>query len=192
MDENTSNIPGMDQGRGGPAQNNAACQNNAPPQASGAAQNVMPQAGIPQQGPPQGASTAQGMSGYNILNSNQGQNSAPGINQGVNNQQWYNGGISTNQPMNNELLNTTAYRGSMQSILAQNVGQRVIVDFLIGTTNMVRKEGILYAVGVSYLTLYNPRDETYVVCDLYAIQFVTFLNDTSRRASSSKSSFKLV
>ena len=67
------------------------------------------------------------------------------------------------------------YQGSLQQILADNVGNRVIVDFLVGSSNIVRKEGILYLVGVSYIVLYESRNDTYVVCNLYAIEFVTFL-----------------
>ena len=39
----------------------------------------------------------------------------------------------------------------------------------------MRKEGVLYLVGVSYIVLYESRSDTYVVCNLYAIEFVTFL-----------------
>lgn len=67
------------------------------------------------------------------------------------------------------------YQGSLQQILADNVGNRVIVDFLVGSSNIVQKEGVLYLVGVSYIVLYESRSDTYVVCNLYAIEFVTFL-----------------
>lgn len=101
------------------------------------------------------------------------------------------GDVSSRQEANDELINTIGYRGSMQSILSQNVGEYVIIDFLIGTQNMVRKEGILYAVGISYVTLYNRREDTYTVCDLYAIQFVTFPNPV-KRSSGSRGSLKMI
>ncbi len=101
------------------------------------------------------------------------------------------GGVSSGQAANDELINTIGYRGSMQSILSQNVGEYAIIDFLIGTQNIVRKEGVLYAVGISYVTLYNRREDTYTVCDLYAIQFVTFPNPV-RRSSGSRSSLKMI
>ncbi|GEM_PF-4440984 len=75
------------------------------------------------------------------------------------------------------------YQGSLQQILADNVGNRVIVDFLVGSSNIVRKEGILYLVGVSYIVLYESRNDTYVVCNLYAIEFVTFLPVGSSNSS---------
>ena len=74
--------------------------------------------------------------------------------------------------------NSVAYQGAMQQILSENTGELVSVDFLIGTQETVTKRGILYAVGVSYIVLYNPENDTYVVCDLFAIKFVTFYNST--------------
>ena len=65
-------------------------------------------------------------------------------------------------------------RGSMQQILSENLGQFVVCEFLIGTQAMTRKEGILYSVGRSYLTLYEEVNMNYVVCDIFSIKFVTF------------------
>ena len=45
--------------------------------------------------------------------------------------------------------------GSMQYILAENIGQFVVIEFLIGTEQIVRKQGMLYHVGRSYVTLYD-------------------------------------
>ena len=41
----------------------------------------------------------------------------------------------------------------MQAILAQNIGEYVVIEFLIGTENIVRKQGMLYFVGRSFVTL---------------------------------------
>lgn len=78
----------------------------------------------------------------------------------------------------NYFENSVAYQGAMQQILSENTGELVSVDFLIGTQETVTRRGILYAVGVSYIVLYNPENDTYVVCDLFAIKFVTFYNTT--------------
>ena len=75
---------------------------------------------------------------------------------------------------NLEMTQSPAYPGSWQQVLRNNEGQYCIIDFLIGTENLVRKEGILYDVGGSFIVLYEPRSGNYVVCDLYAIKFVTF------------------
>ncbi len=73
-----------------------------------------------------------------------------------------------------------AYQGSMQQILGDNLGQFVVVEFLIGTNNMTTKEGILYAVGRSYVTLFDERNQTYVVCDIFSVKFVTFFQPGRR------------
>ena len=78
-----------------------------------------------------------------------------------------------------DLLSEETYRGSIQQILSDNTGKRVVVDFLVGSTNIVRKEGILYMVGLSYIVLFDDRNGTYTVCNLYSIEFVTFLNSNA-------------
>lgn len=64
------------------------------------------------------------------------------------------------------------------SILKNNLGYYVVCDFLIGTTGLETKEGILYSSGVNFLTLYHPQNETYTVCDIYSLKFITFYNST--------------
>ena len=48
--------------------------------------------------------------------------------------------------------------------------------FLFGSTSIVEKEGYLYATGVNFVTIYEPLDDRYVVCDLYSVKFVTIYN----------------
>ena len=62
------------------------------------------------------------------------------------------------------------------SILKNNLGYYVVCDFLIGTGSLDTREGILYSSGVNYLTLYHPQNETYTVCDIYSLKFITFYN----------------
>ncbi len=85
------------------------------------------------------------------------------------------GSINGDQSNVDDVISGPGYTGSMQQILSQNTGKRVVIDFLVGTSNIVRKEGILYLVGVSYVVLYDSRADTYTVCNLYSIEFVTFL-----------------
>lgn len=66
------------------------------------------------------------------------------------------------------------FAGSWQQVLSNNIGEYCIIDFLIGTAGLTQKEGILYDVGMSFVTLFEPRSENYVVCDFYSIKFVTF------------------
>ena len=49
-------------------------------------------------------------------------------------------------------FNTDEMRGSMQQILSNNIGEYVLVEFLIGTQQMTRKQGIL-SVSYTHLTL---------------------------------------
>ena len=73
-------------------------------------------------------------------------------------------------------ISQSAYNGSMQQILRENVGNYVICEFLVGTQNLERKEGILHSVGVSFLVLYGVYNQEYIVCDFYSLKFVTFLD----------------
>ncbi len=86
------------------------------------------------------------------------------------------GSINGNQSNVDDVIAGPGYTGSMQQILSENTGKRVAIDFLVGTSNIVRKEGILYLVGISYVVLYDNRADTYTVCNLYSIEFVTFLS----------------
>ena len=65
-------------------------------------------------------------------------------------------------------------RGSIQKILSENVGEYVVIEFLIGTEQIVRKQGLLYFVGTSYVTLYDDTLNNFIVCDLFSIKFVYF------------------
>lgn len=73
-----------------------------------------------------------------------------------------------------EDFNTEAMQGSMQQFLSENLGEYVVVEFLVGTQTMEQKEGILYSVGRSVMTLYEELSQTFVVCDVFAVKFVTF------------------
>lgn len=64
--------------------------------------------------------------------------------------------------------------GSMQELLADNLGLYAVCEFVVGTQDMTAKEGILYSVGRSFLVLYDERQQNFVVCDIFSIKFVTF------------------
>ena len=66
-----------------------------------------------------------------------------------------NGGLNTPPPQD---FDTPAMQGSLQQALSENLGQFVVVEFLIGTQTMEQKSGILYAVGSSVLTLFEEDD----------------------------------
>lgn len=74
-------------------------------------------------------------------------------------------------------------RGSMQMILAQNIGNFVVIEFLIGTGGIMRKQGMLYFVGRSFVTIYDETCNNFIVCDIFSIKFVYFYmpNDRPRQ-----------
>lgn len=94
--------------------------------------------------------------------------------------------LSENQQGNpsgaSEEIDSSSFNGSMQRILSSQIGQYVVVEFLIGTQNIVYREGFLYSVGISYIILYDNQTEQYTICDLYAIKFVTF-KDTRQQSN---------
>ncbi len=59
------------------------------------------------------------------------------------------------------------------------IGYYVSCDFLIGTQIIETRDGILAKVGTNFLTLYQPDLERYIVCDLYALKFISIYNTTS-------------
>lgn len=73
-----------------------------------------------------------------------------------------------------------AYRATLNSYLRRNIGYYVVCEFLIGTSNMTIKDGIIYAVGSNFLTLYQAEEDRYIVCDIYALKFITFYNSRTR------------
>lgn len=110
-----------------------------------------------------------------------------------NNTQTDTGRINGEGESVDNIISGGNYAGSMQQILSKNTGNRVIVDFLVGTSNIVRKEGILYLVGISYIVLFDDRSDTYTVCNLYSIEFVTFITPGSNAATTvSRSALKRV
>lgn len=75
--------------------------------------------------------------------------------------------------------NSDVFYGSFSSILMQNLGQYVVVEFLVGTNRLESKEGILYSAGINFITLYDPIEDRYTVCDFYSVRFVTIYNTTT-------------
>ena len=65
-------------------------------------------------------------------------------------------------------------RGSIQKILSENTGEYVVIEFLIGTCEIMRKQGILYFVGTSYVALYDDIVNNYILFVIFSIKFVYF------------------
>jgi hypothetical protein len=84
------------------------------------------------------------------------------------------GGNRTFTTPEQQTFDNEEMRGSMQQMLADNIGEYVVAEFLIGTERIMRKQGILYSVGVSYVTLYDDMVNNFIVCDIFSIKFVYF------------------
>lgn len=100
-----------------------------------------------------------------------------------------NNGNFTTPPQQN--FDNEAMRGSMQQVLSENLGEFVVVEFLIGTQTMTQKQGILYSVGTSFVTLYEEVTQTFVVCDIFSVKFVTFYLPGQRPGMSGGGDFSL-
>lgn len=73
-----------------------------------------------------------------------------------------------------QTFDSAEMEGSIQKILSENIGEYVVIEFLIGTERMQRKQGILFFVGTSYVTLYDDDNENFIICDIFSIKFVYF------------------
>ena len=71
-------------------------------------------------------------------------------------------------------FDTEEMRGSIQYILSKNIGEYVVVEFLVGTQEIVRKQGVLFYVGTSFITLYDDFHNNFIVCDVFSVKFVYF------------------
>ncbi|WP_315117329.1 hypothetical protein [uncultured Clostridium sp.] len=70
-----------------------------------------------------------------------------------------------------------------QGWLTTQIGKYVKIEFLIGTNMLIDREGTLTEVGISYVVIRESGTKNTVMCDIYAIKFVTvfFNQDTSCR-----------
>ena len=83
------------------------------------------------------------------------------------------GGINL-PPESPMTFETPGMQGSMQQLLSENLGKFVLADFLVGVSTIVRRVGILYSVGRSFVVLYLEPYHTFQVCDIFSLKFVSF------------------
>lgn len=72
-----------------------------------------------------------------------------------------------------KIIQSKEYDGSMQQAILDHLGSHVQIEFLIGTNNTVTKEGIIDAVGLNYVSLFDEQSGHSTICDLYSIKFIT-------------------
>lgn len=78
--------------------------------------------------------------------------------------------LEANAPCNSPLF-TLQY---IQGILKEALGFYVICEFLIGTEQMVTREGYLSSVGINFFVMYDVKKGVYTLCDIYSLKFVNF------------------
>jgi hypothetical protein len=66
-----------------------------------------------------------------------------------------------------------------QGYLRTQIGRRMLVSFLIGTSTYQDRTGVLEKVGVSYIILKEPEG-TELLCDIYSIKFVRIFTSTAQ------------
>ena len=87
------------------------------------------------------------------------------------------------QVIGNPISVEEAYLGSMQAMLAREIGAHIGVVFIIGTGQMIRSEGQLTEVGNNYIVVYQQDRGRYVVGDLNSLRFVEFFENIPGRSS---------
>lgn len=82
--------------------------------------------------------------------------------------------IATPPSGDNGIMDSPGLEGSFQQVLAANLGHYVQIDFLVGVQTLVRRSGIIYAVGRSFVVLYDETNQNFVMCDVFSARFVAF------------------
>lgn len=73
------------------------------------------------------------------------------------------------QQQNNSVLFSRSY---IQGVLNEVKGYYVIIEFLVGTQQLVEKRGYISDVGINFVTLFDPENKIFIVCDMYSVKFV--------------------
>lgn len=82
--------------------------------------------------------------------------------------------IATPPSGDSGIMDSPGLEGSFQQVLAANLGHYVQIDFLVGVQTLVRRSGIIYAVGRSFVVLYDETNQNFVMCDVFSARFVAF------------------
>ncbi len=83
-------------------------------------------------------------------------------------------GLNTPGTGDSGIMDSPGLEGSFQQVLSENLGRYVQIDFLVGVQTLVRRTGIIYAVGRSFVVLYDETNQNFVMCDVFSAKFVAF------------------
>lgn len=75
------------------------------------------------------------------------------------------GGIGAEQNTGIEYLN---------GLIRTQIGRRASIDFLLGTSGMVTKDGYILGVGSNYILINEVDTDDITACDFYNIKFIKF------------------
>lgn len=75
------------------------------------------------------------------------------------------GGIGAEQNDSIEYLN---------GLIRTQIGRRASIDFLLGTSGMVTKDGYILGVGSNYILINEVDTDDITACDFYNIKFIRF------------------
>ncbi|MCT4596946.1 MAG: hypothetical protein N4A50_03580 [Vallitalea sp.] len=82
----------------------------------------------------------------------------------------------TTQPISPVMQGT----GYSQGWLIKQIGKYIKVEFLIGTSMLIDREGILTEVGINYIVLKESGTKDDLMCDMYSIKFVRVFDDQNK------------
>lgn len=63
----------------------------------------------------------------------------------------------------------------MNGFIRTQIGRRVQIEFLIGNSELIEKDGFLLGVGTNYILINEIGTNDITVCDFYNIKFIRFL-----------------
>lgn len=62
----------------------------------------------------------------------------------------------------------------LNGFIRSQIGRNVSIEFLVGTNQLVTKDGFLIAVGANFILLNQKGTNDIIACDFYNIKFITF------------------
>lgn len=62
----------------------------------------------------------------------------------------------------------------LNGLIRTQIGRRASIDFLLGTTGMVTKDGYILGVGSNYILINEVDTDDITACDFYNIKFIKF------------------
>ncbi|KYH35153.1 hypothetical protein CLTEP_09730 [Clostridium tepidiprofundi DSM 19306] len=70
-----------------------------------------------------------------------------------------------------------------QNWLIEQIGKYIKIEFLIGTSMLIDREGVLEEVGVNYIVIKESGTLDTLMCDMYSIKFVRVFHDQAKALS---------